>query len=398
MSLHFSYVAVDSDGRRVRGSLEARDQDAATEDLKRRGLFPLTLSGSARDGSSTRLRLRWWLTSGEVVQFCRQLALMLRAGLSLLQALKALSRIGGRPTRDMAGRMALAVQAGSSLSEAIRREHKLPPFVVQLVRAAEATGELDEALRRAADHMERRAALRTQVLTSLLYPGLVVVLTCVVTYVLTALVVPKLASFLSQRQIPLPWTTQALMDVSAFAQAHGLMIASTPPLLVLAVLLGRRTRRGRVVIDRLGLAIPVIGGVLQAGATAHLGRTLSLLLGSGLPLVEALQVLRGTFDHQTYVDVVDEARERVLKGEPLARSFAHPCVPALCLEVMAVGEETGELTPVLDELAAFYEERLRHTIRVMSTLFEPAMILCVGGIVGFVYLSFFHAMFMLTAR
>lgn len=401
--MQIAYVALDPGGQRIEGSLETSDRTSAANDLRGRGLFPVELreggAGSSGSGSESGFSLSWTRTSDKVL-FLKQLALMLRTGLTLLQALDTLgARSSKRGLRRTAARLSHAVQAGESLSSALALESRLfPPLVEQLVRAAEATGELEQALVRAAEHLERRAALRAQLLTSMLYPALVILVTGGVFWLLTTQVVPKLARFLSQRQVALPWTTRTLMDVSAFLQTHGSSLVLAFAGLLAALAFARRTRRGRAVLDRAVLAVPLIGGLIRTAAQAHLSRTLSMLLRSGVPLLESLRILADSFQNQCYVRALERAQERIVRGASLATSLEGHTVSPLYLQVVAVGEETGALDQALEELASFYEERLQQAIRTLASLFEPAVILMVGGVVGFVYLSFFQAIFLLAVR
>lgn len=403
--MRVAYVALDEQGREVQGDLDAPDLNQAATALRGQGLFPLDLTAAraARASSSAPALagvLPSFVSTADVVLFLSELGLMLRTGLTLLQALDTLSQVlGSRALRDCAGRLSAALQAGRPLSSALEDERRLfPPVVAHLVRMAEATGELDQAFARASEYLERRAALRNQVITSLVYPAVVLLASGGVFWFLTTSVVPKFAKFLERRQGALPASTQLLMDISRWIQAWGPSLLLVLAGAALALLVARRTESGRTTTDRAVLRLPVVGGIARTAAMAHLGRTLGLLLRSGLPLHESLSILGGSFENRAYGEHVARARERVVQGASLAQSLAGKHVTPLTTQVIGVGEQAGALDEVLEELGTFYDKRLQARLRTLSSLVEPAILLLVGGMVGFVYMSFFEAIFRLAQR
>ncbi len=404
--MEFRYDALDSQGQQVTGTVEAPDEGSAAAAVRSRGLFPTEVargvagSASAATASGRRLRLPTPVRTGDVSLFLAQLGLMLSNGLTLLHALDTLSREASKPALGAcAGRLATSVQAGRPLSEALAAERRLlPPLVARLVKTAEATGELDQAFDREAEFLTRRAALRAQLVTSLTYPLIVLLAASGVFWFLTTQVVPKFAAFLAQRRVALPWTTQALMDLSGFLTAHGATLLWGLAALVAALAATWRTEGGRRLLERCALALPGVGGVLEAAAMVHLTRTLALLLRRGLPLLEALGALADSMTLRCYGDVLRRARERVVGGATLAASLHDPLLPRVGLQVVAVGEETGALDEVVADLGEFYDRRLQQGVRTLSSLVEPALLIVVGGMVGFVYFSFFQAVFRVAAR
>lgn len=399
--MRFDYVAIDEGGREVRGGVEAPDEAGAAAALRAQGLFPLEMH-AARGGPAVEAP-SWvpaYVRSSDVVLFLSQLALMLRTGLTLLQALETLQTSASRAgLRAAARRLAQGVSAGRPLSQGLEAERALfPQICVHLVRTAEATGELAEALDRSAEYVERRAALQMQLLTSLTYPAVVIVVSAGTFWFLTTKVLPKFISFLAARGGTLPPSTQLLMDLSGFMTTWGTSVLVTLAACLLLLFVARRTAAGRRATDRAVLAIPVVGGLLRTAAQAHLGRTLGLLLRSGLPLVESLRLLAESFSNRCYAELVLAARVRVVQGLALAASLEHPVVSPMTMQVVRVGEETGALDDVLLRLGEFHDRRLQANVRTLSTIIEPVIIVVVGGMVGFVYISFFQALFSLAGR
>lgn len=396
------YLALDASGQEVRGTLQAASVAEAAEGLKGRGLFPIELgtpaAGAAPSAPRQGLGFRP-LRPADQIMFCRQVALLLRTGHALLPSLEALREQASHPAlARLAERLTVSVRAGASLSESLEPETTLPPVVARLVRTAEETGQLEQAFARAADHLERSAELRAQVIASLSYPVLVFLTATGVFWFLALKVVPKLARFLANRGAALPWTTQTLIDVSAFFQTHGALIGLGIAGFTSALFLWRRTASGRLNLDRLLLQTPLVGGVVRVAAVAQLSRTLALLLQSGVLLLSALRIAAESCSNHALRAELERAREGVLAGESLASGLQSPLIGPLVPRIVATGESAGALDSTLLELARFSEIDLERRLKTLARLVEPAILVLVGGMVGFVYLAFFQAVLQISAR
>ncbi len=412
----FRYEALRSDGGETSGTLEATDSRAAAASLRGESLFVLevapatgataaiasgggagrsTTAGTGPRGLGAVLPIR----SRDRVFLFRHLALMLRSGLTVVEALRVCrDQSTKRAMAAALDRVLSAVQSGRSLSEAMEAEPRVFPFfTVKLVESAEVSGELDDILQRAAVFIERRALLKASILTSLTYPAVVVLAALGVATFMIVKVIPKFASFFAQRRLTLPWSTQTLMDISTFVQSHGPGIVIGILLAVGAFIAAWLTERGRYAIDRAALRIPVVGGILTMGAMAALGSTLGTLLRSGVTLLESLQVTARLMGNRALRARVEGASEAILGGRDLASSLTDPIIPPTVPQVVAVGERTGALADVLAEIGEFYDGELQAAIRRMSALIEPVLIIVVGGMVGFVYFAFFQAVFQLAS-
>ncbi|MBL4847091.1 MAG: type II secretion system F family protein [Planctomycetes bacterium] len=397
--LAVQYLALDAGGQEVRGTLSAATLDEAARGLREQGLFPVELDPRA-PVRERPARASWRpLRTSDRILFCRQLALLLRTGHPLLATLQALEEQGSHTRlRELAGRLARELKSGRSLSDALEGESDLPALVGRLVRTAEETGQLEQAFARAAEHMERGAELRSQVVASLTYPFVVFLVASGVFWFLALNVVPKLARFLSNRGTALPWTTQTLIDVSSFFQSSGTSVGLGVAALTTFVLLWRRTPGGRLAQDRFLLRVPLVGSVLRAAAIAQLSRTLSLLLESGVLLLSALQITAKACSNHAIQAQLTAAREGVLRGESLAAGLRGSLLGPLVSRVVATGESAGALDATLIELARFSEIDLDRRLKTLARLVEPAILVVVGGMVGFVYLAFFQAVLQLSAR
>jgi len=397
----FAFTARDTAGTTQRGMLEADGPSAVAQELRDRGWFVLDVRTQAARGSTgptlASLAPNQWLParSVDVELSLRQIAVMLRSGLTLLESLANAVEQARRPAmariwQDVAER----IQEGSSLADAMAEHSRFSPMVIHLVRVGEQTGNLEPVLTRAADALEHRRQLLATTLTALAYPCVVVVAAIGVAGFMTVSVIPKLQQFLATIGRRLPAMTQLLLDVAGAIQAYGLYVAIG---LVAAVGAGVAMYfwpPGRYWIDRAALRIPLAGNLFRLAGTVSFARALSALLESGITLLEGLRTIERLQGNRYLAELVSAARVSVMQGGSLAPRLLTPggFMPMLG-RMVAVGESAGTLDEVLDEVARFHEDLLQRTIKRLSVIIEPVIIIVVGGIVGFVYIAFFMALF-----
>lgn len=402
----FQYTALNRQGQEVKGDVEAADQRSAVASLRGRALFVLNVNGTGGGAAETETggqqysmlaRIRPVFGQDYVI-FLQQLALMLRTGLTVLQALEVCQEQTNKARFAYAlERMRGAIQGGKSLSQAFAQEKShFSRLLVKLLESAEASGELDVVLERAAEDLERKMEVRRKLLTSLAYPSVVVLSAIGVSVFLVWKVIPKFAAFFARRGASLPWSTQFLVDLSDWFANYGLYALAGVIVAIIAFVVSYMTKPGHFFWDRFFLSVPVIGKVLTSAAMAQSTQTLFVLLNSGVTLLDSLRIAGQVIGNQAIAHRFETAAESILKGNDLASSMKHPIVPAMIPHAVAVGERTGSLPPVLEKLSEFYDRDLQGRIRRMSALVEPAMILVVGGMVGFVYMAFFQAVFSLA--
>lgn len=403
----YQYIAVNTQGQEIIGHTEAADEQTAVAGLREQSWLVMDLRPlrrakreGARQGSGSVRQRRGWVRERDRIHFFRQLALMIRSGLTLLQSLQICAR--QTPRRRLARcleRVVASIQEGKSLSAAMALEpRQFTTLSVKLIESSEATGELDPVLEQIADLTERRIRLRASLVTSLLYPSIIILVSVAVATFLVLKVIPKFAAFFLKRNLALPATTKALVDLSAWIQDYGLYLCLGLGCCVVAILAASTTSRGRLWMDRTVLRIPVFGRLLTVAAMARLAQTLSSLVKSGVTLLESLRITERVMGNRAVSSKVRDAADRILTGESLTVGMSGPPIPDLVPQVVGVGERSGTLTTVLDDLARFYSDELQASIRRMSAAVEPIMILVVGSMVGFVYIAFFQAVFQLVGR
>ncbi len=404
----FQFEACDSSGARHSGELDADSVSAAAAALRARGWIVIAMraasaaagridAGSTGDGAGG-FSLLGWLPPGkvDVEMSLQQIASMLRSGMTLLAAIKtAAEQSRRRSMRKIWIDVSERIQAGASFADALRLHPKrFPEFVIQLVKVGEASGTLDIVLTRASEQMERGRALKLTLLNALVYPAFVLVLAIGVTAYMLLSLIPKLQKFLLGRHKRLPGMTQALLDLSNWLQLYLPYVVIG--IVVSAVLFWalRRWPPSRLALDRVALRLPVFGNILRVSATASFARSLGTLLESGVTLVTALGVVQELLGSLAFSRHVAEVRETAMGGGTLSAPLLRGRMFTPMLgRTVAVGEATGTLDAVLTESAAYHEKQLAALVRWLSIIVEPAIILIVGGIVGFVYISFFVALY-----
>ncbi len=393
----FAYAARDRSGRAQRGSFDAPTPAAVAADLRGRGWVVVQVRPeAARSAAEARGGANWLpVRSSDVEVSLRQIAVMLRSGLTLLNALQTVAeqspgRAIGRIWLDVSRR----IQEGAGLAEAMAVHPQFSPLVVQLVRVGEQTGYLEAVLARAASGLEERRRLQSQLISALTYPGIVFVAAIGVTIFMMVSVIPRLQQFLGALGRRLPPLTQLLVDISDFVHAWWIHGAVAGVFLAGTITALRYWPPGRFWMDRNLVRVPVIGTLNRLAGTVLLARGLCTLLRSGVTLLESLRTVERLIGNRYLASRVAGARDAVIQGGSLAAPLAaeRAFMPMLA-GMVAVGESAGTLDEVLEEVARFYEEELQRAIRRMAALVEPAIILFVGGIVGFVYIAFFMALF-----
>jgi len=392
----FAYAARDRSGRAQRGSLDAPTPAAVAASLRGRGWVVVQVRPEvARPAAETRGGGWLPVRSSDVEVSLRQIAVMLRSGLTLLSALQTVAE---QSSRKAIGRIWLDVsrriQEGAGLAEAMAVHPQFSPLVVQLVRVGEQTGYLEAVLTRAASGLEERRRLRGQLISALTYPGIVLLAAIGVTTFMMVSVIPRLQQFLGALGRRLPPFTQLLVDVSDFVHAYWIYGAVAGVFLAGTVTALRWWPPGRFWMDRNLVRVPIIGMLSRLAGTVLLARGLCTLLRSGVTLLESLRTVERLIGNRYLASRVAGARDAVMQGGSLAAPLgADRAFMPMLSGMVAVGESAGTLDEVLEEVARFYEEELQRAIRRLAALVEPAIILFVGGIVGFVYIAFFMALF-----
>lgn len=396
----FIYNVCDASGSRLSGELESASSAAAAAELRGRGLTVIGLKEAlppARSRGWTPSELLW-IRSLDIEISLYQLATLLRSGLTLLSALRLVAEQSERGRlRRVWEDVVITIENGRTFADALAQHPCFNRLVVQLVSVGEQTGHLGPVLERAAMALEKKRTLRAGLLTTLMYPAIVFLLAIGLAVYMVIGVLPKLQVFLRAMGKKLPPMTQRLLDISDWIQINGVSTVIIAATLITALVMLFLWPPGRAFIDALALRVPLIGKALRTAGTALFATSFSALLSSGVTLIEALRVTERLMGNRRLADIVTSAREHVMQGEPLARHLDRPYgFMSMLPRMISVGESSGTLDNVLDEVARFHEAQLERLIKRLTALIEPAVIVTVGTVVGYVYISFFMALFAAT--
>ncbi|MCF8030424.1 MAG: type II secretion system inner membrane protein GspF [Desulfohalobiaceae bacterium] len=394
----YEYTGFDARGKEKKGIVNADSHSAAGQKLRSQGLYPSRIaevSGQEASGGGGGLatkRLSLWgrVRYSELIPAIRQLATLLSAGLPLISAFDAiLSQMKGGTLNKVLARVRERINEGTSLAESLREHPKVfDQTTVALVEAGEESGTLELVMERLADFGEQQIELRRKVLSSLAYPLLMLTTGIVVLFFLMTYVIPKVTRIFFEMEQALPWPTLLLIQVSEVLQQYWWIYI--PGVLLLLALSYRllRTRRGKELADRYALKLPLIGKLVQDSAISRFARTLGTLLCNGVPLFQALLIVRNVVTNSVLAEAVDTVAERVRQGESMSEPLARSGVfPATTVQMIDSGEQSGTLGTMLLKVADSMEGSLAASLSVATSLLEPCMILLLGSVVGFVVIA-----------
>lgn len=355
-------------------------------------------AGTTGKGHILRDLFSWPVTTLDVEFGLQQLSSMLKSGLPLLMALRTAAEQARKyRAARLWTKLAGGVESGLSLSEAMKSTPKIDSYTLALIQVGEKSGELGQAMLQAAEHLTNARNMRNMIINALIYPILVLLLTFGVAGFMVVKVIPQVQQFLTTGNQTLPYITQTLLDISDALRAYFPYAAIILAAALAAIFLVRLYPRGRQISDAILLNIPLTGYILRISGTAVAARGLSILLESGVHLLDALGVVSRLVRNRQLTVRLQQAQTSVMNGETLSSALkAAPEFLPMLFRMAAVGETTGTLAPTLAEVARFHENLLVTVIRRFGVLMEPILILIVGTIVGFVYIAFFLALFSLA--
>jgi type IV pilus assembly protein PilC len=399
--MKFSYKAIDKNGETITGTGDAETRFDLAKDLKAQGLDVVSVEDLATAGKKSKFAISLGgIPIYDRVIFARNVATMLRAGLALSRALA----IQSRQTKNTKFKATIdsvneKIKKGVSLRDSLASFPKVfSTLFVSMVAAGEESGKLSESLDIVANQMEKTYTLKKKIKGAMMYPSIVLVAMIGIGVFMLMFVVPSLVGIFEDMEVELPVTTRAIIALSDFAQANGLLLLA----MIIAVIVGiwsyARTKRGGLMVDWIVLHIPLITPLYKQTIAARTTRTLSSLLSSGVPVIQAIAIVNETINNSYFKAVLNEAAKRIQVGQPMSAVFieSEAYYPSFVGEMISVGEETGELGHMLASVADFYEKEVDQSTRDMSTIIEPIMMIVVGGGVGFFAISMISPMYSLV--
>jgi len=388
----FVYTSVDEKGQQKQGEIEAPTEDTAINSLQRRGLVVISIDEAGEEGGLLKKRLKFFdrIPSKDIVILSRQISTLFEAQVSALKIFNLLaSETENHLLRKKLGEIATDLQGGSSVSKALdKHQDVFSTFYISMVRAGEESGRLDETFMFLADHLDRTYELTSKAKNALIYPIFVVFTFVAVMVLMLTTVIPKISAIILDSGQEVPVYTKVVIAISNVFLDYGVL------LLILLAIGGfffwkfLKTGRGKLYVARLKISIPYIGSLYKKLYLSRLADNMHTMLLSGIPMVRALEVTSEVVDNKVYADLLNDAVDSIKGGQPVSDSLAvYKEIPPIMIQMIRVGEETGELGSILETLSKFYRREVNNAVDTLVSLIEPVMIVLLGLGVGLLLAS-----------
>lgn len=397
----YAYKAKSSAGAPVEGLVEAASEDLASELLRERGLHIESLDLRQASAFQVRFTFLQRVTPKDLVVFARQLAVMVSAAVALPKALRTTIRqTSNEKLRNILADVANEVEGGGRLSEALAKHPRIfSSFYINMIRSGETTGKLDEVLTFLADQQERDYDMISRVRGAMIYPIFVLVMMFVIGTVMMIFVVPQLTTVFRESGATLPVTTRMLIATSDFFVRYWYILIGFVVLVAVGTRFAVRTPVGRRYFDIVLLKVPVFGKLLRYMAISRLTRGLSTLIEGGVDVVAALRVVAGVVDNEVYREIIMETVREVSAGSTIASTWrGNKDIPNMVIQMVAIGEETGQLQKVLDRLTGFYLREVNAMVENLSRAVEPIIMVIMGVAVGVMVAAIILPMYSLAQQ
>ena len=384
----YAYKAKNLKGEAIEGDYETIAVDSLEYMLQEKGFFLVEAKRKGKEFSLSGMFGK--INSKDIAVFCRQFAVIINSGITIVEAIGILKEQASKKrARDILEEVHGELQKGRVLSEAMLRYPEMfPEFMQNMVKVGEASGSLDTVLNRLADYYENDHKIRRKVKGAMTYPMILGILTVAVVVLLMVLVLPMFAGVLSSMGGEMPLITRVLMAISNFMIENLLAILAVTILVIVGISYWIRTESGRYRFDSLKMKLPVVKPTTIKVITARFARSMSILLKSGIPIINAMEIMGDLIGNKAVERKFIEAQEDIKEGKGIAGPMRRLGIfPPLLIHMIAVGESTGELDEMLGRTAGFFDEEVEESIEKMTALIEPAMIIIMAAIIGLIILS-----------
>jgi type IV pilus assembly protein PilC len=392
----FVWVAQTKKGRKLKGEIDAANEAIALSQLKKRNFTVKKLKAKPKDILGNISFLKPKVTRKDLMVFTRQFSTMIDAGLPLVQGLTILAEQSENPTfKVVLKEITKDVEGGSTLAEAMKKHTKIfDALFVNLVAAGEMGGMLDTILRRLAQFIEKAEKLKSQIKGAMTYPIVVMAIAVIVIAVILVFVIPVFEDMFKSFGSALPTPTQIVVNMSRFLKSniHWVIIA------LIALIYGfkryRDTAAGKKVTDSLLLKLPVFGNLLKKTAVARFTRTLGTMISSGVPILDALEIVAKTAGNVVIEEIIYEVRGSIAEGQTIAEPLSENDIfPGMVIQMIAVGEATGALDSMLEKIADFYDEEVDAAVAALTSMLEPLLMVFLGGSIGGLVIAMYLPIF-----
>ena len=399
----YSYEALDQGGKMVKGLIDAPNEDVIAEKLRDMGFYPLKIAEQKVSAAQMDLaalpglrRIFHRISFKHITTFTRQLATLIDAGLPILRCLNILQeQVESVLFKEKIQQMAHDIESGSSLSEAMSKHPKqFDPLYVNMVRAGEAGGVLEAVLNKVAMFLEKRAAIISKVRSALMYPVVVLVFATIIVSLILIFIMPRFGEIYSSMGATLPPLTQWLIDASYVLVHETYKVVIGIIVFVILIRLTYRNKTGKFYVDRFKLKMPIFGTLFLKVAIVRFSDTLATLITAGVPILQSLDIVRETSGNEVIVRAMDGVYDSVKDGETIHEPLRDSKVfPPLVIHMVAVGEETGAIDQMLVKVAEAYSREVDDMVDGLTSILEPLLIVCLGGMVGLVVIALYLPLF-----
>lgn len=388
----FIYKAIDNTGGETEGSIDALNKDVAISSLQRRGLVIKSIVSSEEQGGLLKKEFHFFerVKNKDVVILSRQIATLFAAQVSALRVFRLLSGESENPTLGRKlQEVADDIQAGATISKALAKHNKIfSEFYVNMVKAGEESGKLDETFNYLADYLDRNYAVTSKAKNALIYPAFVILTFVGVMSLMLTVVIPKVATIIKDSGQAIPIYTRIVMGFSDFLLNYGVFFLIALVVLGFVIYRASKGEKGALMFAQARLSIPYVGNLYKKLYLSRIADNMNTMLISGIPMIKVLELTSNVVDNKVYSDILQGALELVKGGAPLSDAFAkYPEIPSIMVQMAKVGEETGELGRILETLARFYQREVVNAVDTLVDLIEPVMIVMLGLGVAFLLAS-----------
>jgi len=393
---NFSYVVRDRSGRVIRGRLEAPDRDAAVKLLRDSGKMVTSLQEVGAGGGFSLSDLFKRVKLKDLAVFSKQFSAMVESGIDVLRCLTILQRQSeNQYLREILSQVHDDVAEGQTLSQALGKHTRaFPRLFVSLIRASEESGSLDVVLARLADSLEKEVSLRNQVSAGMKYPQVIGIAALIILTVMMIFVIPVFKQMFASLGGQLPLSTRMLVGAATWMKKYWYILVLIYFGIPFVVRQLGHTAVGRELLDRLKLRLPVFGALTQKVIVARFTRNLATMLGNGIPILRALDIVDESADNVVFENAIARIRNAVKEGDSIAGPMeAVKLFPPMVPAMIAVGEESGDLDGMLSKVADFYDSEVEAMVKALTSLLEPILISVMGAVVGFIVISLFLPLF-----
>ena len=398
---NFKYTAIDATGRSVNGKIEAENEQLVMARLHEQRLHITNLERDKKVAKKASIGKAKKVKLHSLVVFSRQLATMIDAGIAIVRALDILeNQLKDDVFKDVIAQCKRDVKGGASLTDAFgKHPNVFSRLYVNMVRAAETGGILDQILDRLSTFLEKDLEVRSKIKSAMIYPILVLSFAVLMMTALFLFVLPKFKEIFISMDIEMPIATRMLFGISTMLKAHWYI--------PLALVIGgfaayrtySRTEKGAYQIDNFKMKFPVIGDIVQKMAISRFSRTFSTLINSGVPMMRSLEIVGETSGNRVIAGAIDNARNSIREGQKISTPLAQSGLfPNMVTHMIDIGEETGRLSDMLSKVSDFYDQEVDNAVKALTSLIEPVLIVFMGGIVGFIAVSIMAPIFKLVSN